>query len=60
MVNIHADSRRGLSADKYSMEAFIHWNGPTLPAADGVVKSALDIYFEGKPWHFKHVSVNGQ
>ena len=60
VVNIHADSRRGLSANKYSMEAFIHWNGPTLPAADGVVKSALDIYFEGKPWHFKHVSVNGQ
>ena len=53
IVNMHADGRRGLSAEAYEKEAFIHFNGPPLPKADGIIKEALDIHFEGKPWHFK-------
>ena len=30
MVNKHAYPVRGCDAETYSMEAFIHWNGPAL------------------------------
>ena len=60
IVNMHADRRRGLSAQKYASESFVHYNGPPLPKADGIIKAALDIHFGGKPWHFTQTSREGQ
>jgi hypothetical protein len=61
IVNMHADRRRGLSAQKYaSEESFVHYNGPPLPKADGIIKAALDIHFGGKPWLFTQTSREGQ
>ena len=50
IVNMHADGRRGLSAEAYVQEAFIHHvNGPMIDKAeDGLVKEALDLYFGGR------------
>ena len=56
IVNMHADGRRGLEAGAYEKEAFIHFNGPPLVQADAIIKEALDLHFEGKPWHFKKES----
>jgi hypothetical protein len=56
---MHADPRRGLSADAYVKEAFIHVNGPMIDKADGLVKEALDIHFGDKPWHFTQRSAVG-
>ena len=61
IVNMHADRRRGLSSDAYEREAFIHYNGPPLCKADGLIKEVLDIHFdEGKPWHFTKGSRGAQ
>ena len=60
IVTLHADSRRGLNAEAIEKEAFIHFNGPPLARADGLIKEALDLHFKGKDWHFTQVSVNGQ
>lgn len=60
IVQMHADGRRGLDVEKYSAEAFIHMNGPTLSRADGIIAAALDHHFGSKPWHFTHTSLNGQ
>ena len=30
----------------------VHMNGPEIGDADDVLKTALDLQFEGKPWHF--------
>ena len=30
----------------------VHMNGPEIGEADNVLKSALDLHFKGKPWHF--------
>ena len=38
----------------------MHYNGPPLPKADGIIKAALDIHFGGKPWHFTQTSREGQ
>ena len=27
-------------------------NGSEIGVADGVLQTALDLHFEGKPWHF--------
>jgi hypothetical protein len=61
IVNMHADPRRGLSANAYVKEAFIHVNGPmTIDKADALVKEALDIHhFGDKPWHFTQRSALG-
>jgi hypothetical protein len=59
IVNLHANGRRGLSADAYVQEAFIHVNGPMIDKADGLVKEALDIHFKDKPWHFTQRSACG-
>lgn len=60
IVQMHADGRRGLCVEKYSAEAFVHMNGPTLPRADGVIAAALDHHFGDKEWHFTHSSIKGQ
>ena len=59
VVQMHADGRRGLDVEKYSAEAFIDMNGPTLPRADGIIAAALDRHFGSKPWHFSHTSHAG-
>jgi hypothetical protein len=56
-VDLHADSGRHLHNEKYSMEAVISRNGPTLAHADSLIEAALDMYFKEKTsngkWHFK-------
>ena len=42
------------------MEAFIHWNGPALAKADGLLSDALSKYFGNKEWHFNKTSKLGQ
>jgi len=59
IVNLHADGRRGLNAQAYVQEAFIHVNGPMIDKADGLVTEALDIHFGNKPWHFTQRSPMG-
>lgn len=66
-VDVHASGKRGLSAEKYSMEAVIDRNGPPLAQADSLIKNALDSYFAehngtqgGGTWHFKHVRLGGK
>ena len=59
IVNLHADGRRGLNAQAYVQEAFIHVNGPMIDKADGLVTEALDIHFGDKPWHFTQRSAVG-
>jgi hypothetical protein len=60
VVNMHANSRRGLSAEMYEHEAFIHFNGPPLARATGIIRDALNEHFEGKDWHVTHTSLGGQ
>ena len=59
IVDQHVAGRRGLDAEHFASEAFVHYNGPPLSKADGIVKTALDSYFTSedgtqKPWHFTH------
>eukprot|EP00918_Siedleckia_nematoides_P007170 GHVU01015589.1.p1 GENE.GHVU01015589.1~~GHVU01015589.1.p1 ORF type:complete len:295 (-),score=37.04 GHVU01015589.1:328-1212(-) len=56
IISMHADATRSPSAGSYEAESFIHWNGPPLAKADGVITCALDRHFKGKPWHFSHIS----
>ena len=60
IVTMHADARRGLEAGAYEKEAFIHFNGPPLDKADGIIKEALTIHFKGPEWHFRQTSAVGQ
>ena len=60
VVNLHANGRRGLTAEKIEMEAYIDWNAPRLHEADDIIKEALDDHFKGKPWHFFQTSPAGQ
>ncbi len=43
------------------MEAMVHFNGPLLHEADGILKAALDMYFRDRDlalgtWHFHRTS----
>ena len=60
IVDRHADPRRGLSPDHYTMEAVIHFNGPLMHEADDLLRAALDRFFNGKDWHFTQTSACGQ
>ena len=40
IVDQHAVAARHSSVEYYMMEAFIHWNGPKLHDADGIIKEA--------------------
>eukprot|EP00918_Siedleckia_nematoides_P018042 GHVU01038609.1.p1 GENE.GHVU01038609.1~~GHVU01038609.1.p1 ORF type:complete len:386 (+),score=44.12 GHVU01038609.1:1559-2716(+) len=56
----HTDTKRCLSPEAATAEAYIHWNGPPLHAADAIISAALDAYFgEGNSWHFAHTSYGG-
>ena len=43
-----------------SDELKIHWNGPPLNKADSVVRQALNIHFQGRPWHFTATDVRSK
>ena len=60
VINLHANGRRGLTAEKIEMEAYIDWNAPRLHEADDIIKEALDDHFKGKKWHFFQTSPAGQ
>ena len=49
-----AGRRAHLAFQKYSKEAFIHYNAPPLHLADKLISEALDIHFKGEKWHFSH------
>lgn len=60
VVDLHAGGRRHLSQEKYSKEAFIQWNGPSLAHADAIIRKALDEHFGGRDkWHFQQTSEKG-
>lgn len=60
IVNLHADPRRHLSSAAYNAEAWIHYNGPPLPKAKGIIEEALDLHFGGRDnWHFVQASSKG-
>ena len=52
----HFDEHRNVSEETANEEFLIARNGPNLAHADGVITEALDMYWEGKPWHFYRTS----
>ena len=42
---------RPISGDTAEAEMMVHMNGPEIGEADNVLKTALDLHFEGNPWH---------
>ena len=62
MLDRHAGGKRGIKAEEYDKEAFIHANAPPLHLADPLIHDSIDRFFTTtggliKPWHFKHTSV---
>lgn len=60
IVNVHANGRRGLTADMIEMEAYMDWNAPPIDKAKDIIKEALDHHFKGKRWHFFQTSLRGR
>ena len=52
----HFDEHINVSEETANEEFLIARNGPNLAHADGVISEALDVYWEGKPWHFYRTS----
>lgn len=56
IMDFHASPRRNLHQENYAKEAIVHYNGPPLNLAEGIVKEALDTRFPSKKfkggWHF--------
>ena len=59
IIDQHAAPARHLAPEKYTRDAFIHWNGPLLQHADDLLTAALNRHFEvtwpGK-WRFTNTS----
>ena len=53
----HFDCRRNLGEDSSAEEFEIAVNGPSLAHCDSIVKEAMDLYWQGKLWHFFKTSV---
>ena len=49
---VHNNKLRPFEETTAEAEMMIHMNGPEIGEVDNVLKSALDLHFEGKPWHF--------
>ena len=47
----HFDERRNVNETTANEEFTIAVNGPNLAHADSVIQ-AMDLYWQGKPWHF--------
>eukprot|EP00918_Siedleckia_nematoides_P025746 GHVU01055578.1.p1 GENE.GHVU01055578.1~~GHVU01055578.1.p1 ORF type:complete len:390 (-),score=46.99 GHVU01055578.1:512-1681(-) len=56
ILGIHADDGRAPDPSSVEVEAFVHWNGPPLHRADGIIEAALNKHFEPNRWHFGQVS----
>eukprot|EP00918_Siedleckia_nematoides_P085041 GHVU01186976.1.p1 GENE.GHVU01186976.1~~GHVU01186976.1.p1 ORF type:complete len:177 (+),score=16.85 GHVU01186976.1:339-869(+) len=56
LLKAHSSDVRHLSPESAEAEAFIHWSGPPLHQADGLIEKALDRYFKGSDWYFQHTS----
>ena len=52
IYNIHNNKLRPIEESTAEAEMMIHMNSPEIGEADGVLQTALDLHFEGKPWHF--------
>ena len=53
----HFDCRRNLGEDSSAEEFEIAVNGPSLAHCDSIVKESMNLYWQGKPWHFFKTSV---
>ena len=52
-IDFHSNKKRGLDIATVGSESRIHWNGPPLHKANGMIESALDRHFGGRSsWHF--------
>ena len=52
VYNLHNTKLRPVSDKTVEDEMMINFNGPLLGEADNTLKTALDKYFNNKPWHF--------
>ena len=53
IIDIHSDKRKGINVTVVGEECVIHWNGPAVDKANGLLEAALDRHFGGKRnWHF--------
>ena len=51
-LDMHSDDRRGLTFTHADQETVVDWAAPLMHEADHFISDALDIFFEGKDWHF--------
>ena len=56
MYENHFDQRRNVNENSATEEFEISVNGPSLAHADTVISEAMDLYWDGKPWHFFRTS----
>ena len=52
VYNIHNSKIRPIKEETAEDEMMIHLNGPQLGEADDTLTDALDLHFNGGPWHF--------
>ena len=52
IYNLHDNKLRPIEENTAEAEMMVHMNGPEIGEADDILKAALDLHFEGKPWHF--------
>ena len=52
----HFDERRNVDDNTATEEFEISVNGPSLAHADSVITDAMNLYWNGKPWHFFRTS----
>ena len=52
----HFDEHRNVDETTANEEFEIAVNGPNLAHADAVILQAMDVYWDGKPWHFYRTS----
>ena len=48
----HFDERRNVDEETANEEFEIAVNGPNLAHADSVILEAMELYWQGNPWHF--------
>ena len=53
----HFDERRNMGEDSAAEEFEIAVNGPNIANCDSIVKEAMELHWNKKPWHFYKTSV---
>ena len=53
----HFDERRNMGEDSAAEEFEIAVNGPNIANCDAIVKEAMELHWNKKPWHFYKTSV---